>query len=72
MTESDFSWPRIIGYGSSPSRCGPPHKAPTDTTAASHEISQVPGDPFARDVAFDPGGTTMPRIAALHMLPSSE
>jgi hypothetical protein len=27
-------------------------------------------DPFARDVAFDPGGTTMPRITALHMLRS--
>src|SRR5262249_1310362 len=26
---------------------------------------------FARDVAFDPGGTTMPRIAALHMLRST-
>src|SRR5262249_31436418 len=46
MTESDFSWPRIIGYGSSPSRCGPPHPAPTDTTAASHEISQVPTRSF--------------------------
>src|SRR5262245_15813150 len=28
-------------------------------------------DPFARDVLFDPGGTTMPRIAALHMLRST-
>src|SRR5215813_14120975 len=28
-------------------------------------------DPFARDVALDPGGTTMPRIAALHMLRST-
>src|SRR5262249_49730670 len=46
VTESDFSWPRIIGYGSSPSRCGPPHPAPTDTTAASHEISQVPTRSF--------------------------
>ena len=27
-------------------------------------------DPFARDVALDPGGTTMPRITALHMLRS--
>jgi hypothetical protein len=25
MTESDFSCPCIIGYGSSPSRCGPPY-----------------------------------------------
>jgi hypothetical protein len=28
-------------------------------------------DPFARDVAFDPGGTTMPRVTALHMLRST-
>src|SRR5215470_7748048 len=28
-------------------------------------------DPFARDVALDPGGTTMPRITALHMLHST-
>src|SRR5215467_67766 len=46
MTESDFSWPCIIGYGSSPSQCGPPHPAPTDTTAANHEISQVPTRSF--------------------------
>src|SRR5215471_1893183 len=29
-------------------------------------------DPFARDVAFDPGRATAPRIAVPHMLPSSE
>src|SRR5215813_4562247 len=34
-------------------------------------ISQVPTRSFARDVALDPGGTTMPRIAALHMLRST-
>src|SRR5262245_10132046 len=28
-------------------------------------------DPFARDVALDPGGTTMPRMTALHMLHST-
>src|SRR5246127_5531449 len=28
-------------------------------------------NPFARDVAFDPGGATMPRITALHMLRST-
>src|SRR5438132_12969101 len=28
-------------------------------------------DPCARDVAFDPGGTTTPRIMALHMLRSA-
>src|SRR5215831_5357431 len=34
-------------------------------------ISQVPTRSFARDVALDPGGTTMHRIAALHMLRST-
>src|SRR5215211_6306459 len=29
-------------------------------------------DPFARDVAFDPGRASAPRIAVPHMLPSSE
>jgi hypothetical protein len=38
MAKSDSSWPYTIGYGSSPSRCGPP----TRTTAAGHEVSQVP------------------------------
>ena len=28
-------------------------------------------DPFARDVALDPGGTAMPRVATLHMLRSA-
>jgi hypothetical protein len=28
MTESDFSRPFIIGYGSSPSRCGPVRQLP--------------------------------------------
>src|SRR5262245_29087496 len=65
MTESDFSCPYIIGYGSSPSRCGPP----TRTTDARYPKFQR--DPCARDVALDPGGTTMPRIAALHMLRST-
>src|SRR5262245_51977416 len=29
-------------------------------------------DPFARDVALDPGRASAPRIAVPHMLPSSE
>src|SRR6187431_1898494 len=29
-------------------------------------------DPFARDVAFDPGRASAPRITVPHMLPSSE
>src|ERR1700738_4478240 len=30
MAERDFSWPCIIGYGSSPSRCGPSLSLDTD------------------------------------------
>ena len=29
-------------------------------------------DPFARDVAFDPGRASAPRMTVPHMLPSSE
>ena len=39
-----------------------PHTAPS---------SGIRRDPFARDLALDPGGTTMPRITALHMLRST-
>ena len=41
----------IIGFGSSPSRCGPScHVHRT----AGPETSQVPMHPFARDAAFEP------------------
>ena len=53
----------IIGYGSSPSRCGPGRHM-----AGGSRDSQVPTRSFARDVALDPGGTTMPRMTALLML----
>ena len=39
MAGSDFSCPCIIGYGSSPSRCGPAAATPTP---ARQEISQLP------------------------------
>ena len=42
MAGSDFSCPCIIGYGSSPSRCGPPYSATHSTPTARREISQVP------------------------------
>src|SRR5262245_17875598 len=42
MPESDFSCPYIIGYGSSPSRCGPPY-----ATHHSHDdgdqVRDLPG-----------------------------
>jgi hypothetical protein len=38
MTESDFSCPCIIGYGSSPSRCGPPDSAPLDDGGQTRDI----------------------------------
>ncbi|MGO9768657.1 MAG: hypothetical protein ACLPSW_03710, partial [Roseiarcus sp.] len=38
MAESDFSWPSIIGFDSSSSRCSPKQQA----APASHETSQVP------------------------------
>src|SRR5262245_23738021 len=45
---------------------------PHATAAARHETSHFRYDPFARDVALDPGRATALRIAVPHMLPSSE
>src|SRR2546423_12110253 len=69
MAGSDFSGPCIIGYGSSPSRRGPATAAPlrSDPRPPSCRC-----DPFARDVAFDPGRATASRLTVPHMLPSSE
>ena len=68
MARSDFSCPYIIGYGSSPSRCGPPNaNTRPDTRPPSFRC-----DPFARDVALDPDRATAPRVAVPHMLPSGE
>src|SRR5881392_3277863 len=73
MAGSDFSCPCIIGYGSSPSRCGPPYSA--HRTRRRRPDTRSPRfryDPFARDVALDPGRASAPRMAVPHMLPSSE
>ena len=48
MTESDFSNPCIIGFGSSPSRCGPPASEDTsgqtgDLRFPSKECACMPG-----------------------------
>src|SRR5438876_2890211 len=69
MAGSDFSGPCIIGYGSSPSRCGPAAATPF---RSNPRFPSFRCDPFARDVALDPGRATAPRITVPHMLPSSE
>src|SRR5215471_702196 len=52
---------------SSPSRCGPVHFRRWSDAG----YPRFRRDPCARDVAFDPGGTTTPRIMALYMLRSA-
>jgi hypothetical protein len=47
MARSDFSCPYILGYGSSPSRWGPP----TQTARPNTRPPSFRCDPFARDVA---------------------
>ncbi len=65
---SDFSCPCIIGFGSSPSRCGPVGLCSLWPDLRPLRFRRVP---FGRDVAFDPGGATASRIAMPHMLPST-
>src|SRR6201993_5061191 len=65
---SDFPPPYIIGYGSSPSRCVP------GQSIAFGQGRDLPASGvflFARDVFFDPGRATAPRIAVPHILPST-
>ena len=61
MTGSDFSDPCIIGYGSSPSRCGPSYAAQTRHRWPNPRSPSFRCDPFARDVALDPGRASAPR-----------
>src|SRR6266480_3594347 len=72
MARSDFSCPCIIGFDSSSSRCGPSYSAPTRHRWPDPRSPSFRCDPFARDVALDPGRASAPRIAVPHMLPSSE
>src|SRR2546422_8641680 len=67
MAASDFPRPCIIGYGSSPSRCGPPASLGDGQT---RDLPSSDAILFARDVLLDPGRATMPRITALLMLRS--
>src|SRR5580704_17347721 len=52
ITDSDFLRSCVIGYGSSPSRCGPPALSGRRSNAGCPRFRR---DPFARDVLFDPG-----------------
>ena len=72
MTRSDFSCPCIIGFGSSPSQCGPPYTHSTRRRRPDTRSPRFRCDPFARDVALDRGRASAPRLAVPHMLPSSE
>src|SRR5438034_1195395 len=55
MARSDFSCPCIIGFDSSSSRCGPSYSAPTRHRWPDPRSPSFRCDPFARDVALDPG-----------------
>jgi hypothetical protein len=64
----DFSRSCIIGYGSSPSRCGPWGRRVQRSNVRSPSFRHVP---FVRDVFFDHGRASAPRISGPHMLPST-
>src|ERR1700724_475029 len=57
MARSDFSPPYIAGVGSSPSRHGPLRHMANGSEMRSPRFRS---DPFARDVALDPGRATAP------------
>jgi hypothetical protein len=68
MAKSDFPRPCIIGYGSSTSRCGPGRHM------ACGQTRDIPGSDAIRLRVMWPsttGGTTIPRLTALHMLRST-
>jgi hypothetical protein len=64
----DFSRSCIIGYGSSPSRYGPWGRCVHRPNVRSPRFRR---DPFVRDVVFDHGRASVPRITGPHMLPST-
>src|SRR5229473_1535055 len=65
---SDFSRSCIIGYGSSPSRYGPWGRRVHRPNMRPPRFRRLP---FVRDVFFDHGRASVPRIAGPHMLPST-
>src|SRR6516225_1154742 len=70
MARSDFSYPCIIGYGSSPSRCGP--SLSPDADGQTRDLPASDAIPLHVMWPCDPGRASAPRIAVPHMLPSSE
>src|SRR5450755_1913309 len=50
--------------------CGCPSLAAPDMTSAAAGSPRFRCQPFARELALDPGGATPSRIATAHMLPS--
>jgi hypothetical protein len=68
MASSDVPRPCIIGFGSSPSRCGP---APDSCGWSDAGPPKFQRDLFTRDVLLDPGRAAMPRLAALLILHST-
>src|SRR4029450_7108591 len=67
MAESDFSRPCIIGYGSSPSRCGPAGNSATRLRRYSlyhREISRFP----RKERLHMPGSSTTPGRSDLAMV----
>src|SRR5258708_189789 len=58
---ADFPCSCVIGYGSSPSRCGPRWLRRPRSNVGSPRFRR---DPFVRDVAIDPGRASAPRGAA--------
>src|SRR3974390_1788242 len=64
---SDFSCPSIIGYGSSPSRCGP--SLSRDADGQARDLPASDAIPLHVMWPYDPGRASAPRIAVPHMLP---
>jgi hypothetical protein len=68
MTGPDVPRSCIIGFGSSPSRCGPWGQCAQRSNAGPPRFRR---DPFERDWVFDHGRASAPRKTVPHMLPST-
>src|SRR4249919_1121734 len=75
---SQLLWPRPTSHARASSATAP-RLPDADRRTRERTLNRRPDvgypsfrrDPFARDVALDPGGTTMPRISASHVLRST-